>query len=291
MKRKEQKTSMGWLPDLPDIRDYTMDNAKIKPLLQAIKFDTSEKKRARKSIDLSRWCSPIEHQEDLGSCSAHAGVGLLEFYERKNHGKHIDASRLFLYKATRNLLHFEGDSGASLRATMAAMVLFGVPPEEYWTYDIEYFDDEPPAFCYSFAQNYQALKYFTLDPPTLSKQDVLEMLKLFLANGLPSMFGFSVYNSYLDVGKDGYIPFPGDTESNLGGHAVMAVGYDDSLIIVNKEAGFETKGAIKIRNSYGKGWGNKGYGWLPYDYILEGIAEDFWALAYNEWVDTKKFGL
>lgn len=65
----------------------------------------------------------------IGSCTANAGVGLVEYFERRAFGKHLDASRLFLYKVTRNLLHLTEDTGAYLRTTMAAMALFGVPPK------------------------------------------------------------------------------------------------------------------------------------------------------------------
>ena len=93
----------------------------------------------------------------LGPVRPMRGVGLVEYFERRAFGKHIDASRLFLYKVTRNLLNWRGDTGAFLRSTMGAMVLFGVPPEQYWPYRIEEFDKEPPPFCYAFAQNYQAI--------------------------------------------------------------------------------------------------------------------------------------
>ena len=100
------------------------------------------------------------------------GSGMVEYYELKAFGKHIDASRLFLYKATRNLMHETGDTGATLRSTMGALALFGVPPEEYWQYDIKKFDEEPPSFCYAFAMNYQSLKYVRLDPANKPAKDV-----------------------------------------------------------------------------------------------------------------------
>ena len=91
-------------------------------------------------------------------------MGLLEYYQRRALGKHLDASRLFLYKVSRNLLGWTGDQGAYLRTTMKAMVLFGVPPEAYWPYNVDDFELEPPAFCYAFAQSYQTTKYYRLDP-------------------------------------------------------------------------------------------------------------------------------
>jgi len=170
--------SMGWLPDYPDFRDYTEDTEEIKDLLT--KTSVKPHKEAGglsfpTTIDLREWCSPIENQGDLGSCTActaQAGVGLMEYLQIRAFKIHTDASRLFLYKATRNLLHWTGDTGAFLRTTMGAMRLFGVPPEEYWPYTTIkptgtpipqfHFDVEPPAFCYSFAKEYGAIRYLIL---------------------------------------------------------------------------------------------------------------------------------
>jgi C1A family cysteine protease len=242
------------------------------------------------SVDLRQWCSPIENQLSLGSCTAHAGVGIVEYYEKRAFGKYIDASRLFLYKATRNLLHWTGDTGAFLRSTMGALVLFGVPPEEYWPYKIPDFDKEPTAFCYAFAQNYQTIKYYRHDPPGTSADVLLNRIKTYLSAGHPSMFGFTVYSSIDQADKTGKIPYPCKGERIEGGHAVAAVGYDDKIKITNaRPCGIETTGALLIRNSWGTGWGDAGYGWLPYEYVLKGIAEDFWSALKQEWVDTGRF--
>ena len=295
---------MGWLPDYPDYRDYTVEKDQVAPRLIRLGQKESVKAMLTKvgiaepaklsippSVDLRAWCAPIENQGALGSCTANAGVGLMEYYERRAFGRHIDASRLFLYKATRNLLHWTGDRGAFLRSTMAAMVLFGVPPEEYWPYVIADFDKEPSSFCYAFAQDYQAIQYFRLDPPATPKDLLLKRTKSFLAAGLPSMFGFTVFSSIGQARDDGKIPYPCQGERILGGHAVVAVGFNDEIKIQNTTCGVETAGALLIRNSWGTGWGNRGYGWVPYEYILRGLAIDWWSLLKNEWVDTKEFGL
>lgn len=281
---------MGWLPDYPDFRDYTVDHPDIKSMLHKAGLKSSGKVSLPSVVDLRPWCSPIENQGALGSCTANAGVGIVEYFERRAYGKHIDASRLFLYKTTRNMLHWTGDTGAFLRSTMGALVLFGVPPEEYWQYVVADFDKEPPAFCYAFAQNYQALRYYRLDPPTTPGDVVLARVKTNLSAGLPSMFGFTVYNSYTQANTTGKIPYPTAGERIVGGHAIVAVGYDDNMKIKNSNAGaVETTGALLIRNSWGGGWGAAGYGWLPYEYVLKRLATDWWSLLSNEWVDTGNF--
>jgi C1A family cysteine protease len=300
-----KKFGMGWLPDYPDFRDYTAEHNKVASSLKALGQKDSVKamlskvgvaKRAKTSlpdsVDLKEWCSPVEDQGELGSCTAQAGVALVEYFEKRAFGKHLDASRLFLYKATRNTLHWTGDTGAFLRSTMGAMTLFGVPPEEYWPYDVANFDKEPPAFCYAFAQNYQAISYYRLDPPGTPKDTLLKQIKTNLAGGLPSMFGFTVYNSISQATTTGKIPYPTSGENVLGGHAVVAVGYDEAMKIKNTSpGGIETTGAVLIRNSWGINWGSNGYGWLPYEYVLKGVAVDWWSLLKNEWVDTEEFRL
>lgn len=291
MSESKEKWGMGWLPDYPDFRDYTMDHEEIKPMIKKIGVAESVKTSIPVSVDLREWCSPIEDQGSLGSCTANAGVGIVEYYEQRAFGKHIDASRLFLYKTTRNLLHWTGDTGAFLRTTMGAMVLFGIPPEEYWPYVIADFDKEPSAFCYAFAQAYQAIRYYRLDPPVTPKDTLLKRVKTFLASGLPSMFGFTVYSSIRQARDDGKIPYPCQGEEISGGHAVAAVGYDDKMRIENTLCKKVSTGALLIRNSWGTEWGDRGYGWLPYEYVLKGLAIDWWTLLKNEWVDTKRFGL
>jgi len=298
-----EKLGMGWLPDYPDFRDHTIDKDEItarlkgfgqkdsiKVMLSKVGVAKPAKAALPPSADLRAWFSPIENQGSLGSCTANAGVGVVEYFERRAFGRHIDASRLFLYKGSRDMLHWTGDTGALLRTTMGALVLFGVPPEEYWPYVIADFDKEPSAFCYAFGQSYQAISYYRLDPPGTNKNDLLNRIKLNLTAGLPSMFGFTVYSSYVQAATTGKIPYPTTGERIVGGHAIVAAGYDDKMKIKNANSGaVETVGALLIRNSWGTGWGAGGYGWLPYEYVLKGLATDWWSLLKNEWVDTGNF--
>jgi len=280
---------MGWLRDLPDFRDYTDKNEKIAPHLEAIGIAQPEKLTVPPMIDLRAYCSPVEDQGALGSCTANAVVGLVEYFERRAFGKYIDASRLFLYKATRDLLHWTGDTGAYLRSTIGALALFGVPPEEYWPYKITTFDIEPSAFCYAFAQDYRAISYFRLDDMATTPAALVTKIKAGLAAGIPCVFGFTVYSSIAQAAKSGRIPYPGKGEKVLGGHAMLVIGYDDNVTITNSNSGATSKGALLIRNSWGPTWGNHGYGALPYDYVTQQLAVDFWSLTKQDWTDTGSF--
>jgi C1A family cysteine protease len=174
---------------------------------------------------------------------------------------------------------------------MGALVLFGVPPEEYWPYTDKSpdFDIEPPAFCYAFAQNYQTISYLSLDPPGTARDILLRTVKAYLAAGIPSMFGFPVYESFYGSRTSGEIPFPCPNEDTRNGHIVVAIGYNDNKAIRNPNCDKETNGALLIRNSHGEHWGEAGYGWMPYEWVLKGLAVDWWTLLKSEWVDSDQF--
>lgn len=239
--------SYGWVPDIPDKRDYLY--RAIKPVV-----------RLPKEADLRGYCSPVEDQGSLGSCTAQALAGNLEFLDEMDDSRHTDTSRLFIYYNERVLIDtVEYDSGASLRDGIKTLRNDGACPEDIWPYNIERFSRKPPAKCYAEAKKHRIESYYRIAA-------LNEMLTC-LADGYPFVFGFTVYESFqsVTVARTGIVNMPAGNESALGGHAVMAVGYD--------QAGKR----FLVRNSWGIKWGMKGYFTMPFEY-LEGLADDFWTV-------------
>jgi C1A family cysteine protease len=246
----------GWIPDLPDSRDRMF--AAPPATLGALPA----------SVDLRGQCPPVYDQGALGSCTANAIAGALQFDEMKQAEADAFApSRLFIYYNERVI---EGtvdeDSGAMLRDGIKSVSKQGAPHEALWPYKVTTFRDKPGAAAYKDAARHQALLYQRV-PRTL------DQMKGCLADGYPFVFGFSVYESFESaaVARSGVVPLPSPRESLLGGHAVLAVGYDDA------------SARFVLRNSWGGAWGQAGYGTIPYEYLLNAnLSDDFWTVRLVE---------
>ncbi|CAN5258813.1 hypothetical protein BH10PSE4_BH10PSE4_03370 [soil metagenome] len=243
------------------------------------------------AISLRAQCGPVEDQGSLNACTAHAAVALMNLVEATLNKRAFVGSRMFLYKVSRSLLHMTGDSGAYLRTAAGALALFGLPPEAYWAYDPSLLDVEPTGFCYQLGQQYRASSYFRIDSTGISPQAVITRIKGLLQQGLPAMIGYTVYfGAEFQAHASGGIPLPLATDLKVGGHALMICGYDDAKVITNSSTGGATStGAFEIQNSRGVGWGEQGFGWLPYDYVLNGLATDVWSVINMNWVDLQPF--
>lgn len=243
----------GWIPDLPDRRDWRYVRPKQVHRLPA-------------RVDLRMGCSPVEDQGDLGSCTAQALAGALEFLERRKAKSFQDRSRLFIYYNERVITRTtHEDSGAMLRDGIKTLVQQGACGEQRWPYIVKNFKMKPPAACYTEGREHQITAYRRIES--------LQAMKACLADGFPFVFGFTVYESLetRTVARTGRIPMPGRRERAVGGHAVMAVGYDEKT-----ESFF-------IRNSWGAGWGDHGYGTLPYAYLdSRDLSDDFWTIRSGE---------
>jgi C1A family cysteine protease len=242
----------GWTPDLPDKRDR-MFAVPLRAL-----------KALPPSVDLRSVCPPVVDQGQLGSCTANAIAGALEFNQMKENLADVFApSRLFIYYNERVMEHtVDEDSGAMIRDGIKSVAKQGAPHETLWPYDISTFKTKPSAAAYKDAAKHRAILYQRLTP-------TLDQLKGCLASGFPFVFGFSVYESFESqaVAKNGKVPMPKPQEQLLGGHAVLAVGYNDA-----------SKRFI-VRNSWGTGWGLAGYFTIPYAYLTDAnLADDFWTI-------------
>jgi len=237
----------GWVPDVPDQRDYLY--RAIKPVI-----------RLPKEADLRKYCSSVENQGNLGSCTANALAGNLEFLDNRIDLEYKDVSRLFIYYNERALEGtVEFDSGASLRNGIKTLRKTGYCWEESWPYNIALFAKKPSRRCYAEAESRCIQSYHRIT-------SLSEMLTC-LAEGYPFVFGFAVYESFETerVAKTGVVRMPRKSERMLGGHAVLAVGFE------------QQKKRFLVRNSWGEGWGDHGYFTMPYEY-LETLAADFWTI-------------
>ena len=246
----------GWKPDMPDHRDYRY--AAPRKFLGILP----------PSVDLRSGCPVVYDQGQIGSCTANA-IGAAHQFEQMKQDKEkaFNPSRLFIYWNERDMEGSVGqDAGAQIRDGIKSVVSLGVCPESQWDYDTSRFTTKPPQPCYDEALKHQVMEYQRVD-------NTLAAMKGCLAEGYPFVLGFSVYESFEsdEVASTGDAPMPGPRESQLGGHAVMAVGYDDATQ------------RFLIRNSWGPGWGKDGNFTLPYEYLTNSdLSDDFWTIRMVE---------
>jgi len=254
--------SLGWLPDLPDHRDFVY--AAPTPTLKALPAST----------DLRSQCpKQIYDQGRIGSCTANAIAGAIEFDQIKQAKPIATPARLFIYYNERAMEHtILTDSGAQIRDGIKSVAKLGAPPESLWPYDDTppnpedapcpdcKFTHKPPPSCYTEALKHKILTYQRIP-------NNLGTMKGCLASGYPFVFGFTVYDNFPFQTATGEVPMPGAQNGVLGGHAVLAVGYDDA------------KQMFIFRNSWGATWGQGGYGFIPYAYLIDSnLSDDFWTI-------------
>ena len=237
--------------DSEDLRDYSYRSIIFKKATDL-----------PKSVDLRSKMSPVVDQGELGSCTANAIVsGLREYLEIITGQSLVRLSRLFLYYQERKLENtVNEDSGAEIRDGMKVLNQIGVCPESDDPYDIRNFKQAPSAKAVTNAAQYEITEYHRILD--------LNGLKAALAEGLPVVFGFKVYESFesATVAKTGQVPAPKKGEQYLGGHAVLAVGYVDQE---------KSGGNVIVRNSWGNTWGDQGYFYMSYT-VFKKLLMDMW---------------
>lgn len=252
VRRPSKHGGYGWARDIPDARDVLY----AAPIM-------SLRKGLPSSVDLRPKCPPIYDQGQLGSCTGNGIAAAIQFDQMKLGQKSFAPSRLFIYYNERVI---EGtvssDSGAQVRDGLKSVATLGAPPETDWPYDISKFTDRPPDQAYSDAKLDLVSTYSRV-------AQVLPQMQGCLAEGFPFVLGITVYDSFESdtVAKTGVVPMPDQSESAIGGHCILAVGYDNK------------KRVFILRNSWGTSWGMKGYFTIPYEYLLDPhLASDFWTI-------------
>ena len=212
-------------------------------------------------VDLRNKMPAVYDQGNLGSCTANALCGLVGYVKPAI----PFGSRLFVYYNERKIENtISEDAGATLSSGIKCLKKYGVCQESEWSYDISKFTVRPPQKCYD-----DALQNIALQVKNIPKNK--DSMKNSLFNGNPFVVGFLVYESFESqkVANTGYVPLPKlGKEKLLGGHAVTCVGYD------------ENKQVWIMRNSWGTGWGENGYFYMPYKYLTSDLASGaFWTIT------------
>lgn len=252
----QQAKHYGWIPDLPDHRDWKYAApARVLADLPS-------------RVDLRDYCPEVLDQGELGSCTANAIANAHLFDQMAQQAKHpMPPSRLFIYfneRWTEGTV--QSDSGAQIRTGIKTIADYGVCSEKRWPYVIGKFAKRPPKGAFTEALKHQSVTYRRIE-------QTLNDMRGCLAAGHPFVFGFTVYDAFESptVARTGVLNMPGKGERCRGGHAVLAVGYD------NASARF------LVMNSWGDGWGDDGFFTIPYAYLLDSnLAADFWVVSTVE---------
>jgi C1A family cysteine protease len=249
----------GWHPDLPDFRDHLRKVAPPTGLPV--------------SVDMRAGCPPVYDQGDLGSCTANAIAGAVEFDLMKQKLAVFAPSRLFVYYNERAVEgSIASDSGAAIRDGIKSVNTLGVPPETDWPYIESQFAVKPPPKAYQAALLSRSLVYQSVGT-------AVGQCKSTLAAGSPVVIGFTVYDSFESdaTAETGIMTMPAGDESVLGGHAVLMVGYSD-VAWKDTHTGHTLPPGFIVRNSWGGAWGLGGYFIMPYGYVTPDLMDDFWTV-------------
>lgn len=258
---KERKIQpYGWIPDIPDPRDKYVEKD-MPELMTTTSLPAI--------MDLREHMPAIVYDQGaLGSCTANAIASAIEYDQIKQAAEDYNPSRLFIYYCERIIEKTVSyDSGASLRDGMKSITKQGAPHEKLWPYKTSKFKTKPSTAAFTDGLVHQAIKYARVTHSLIGMKNVL-------SKGFPFVFGFAVFDSFESptVAQTGNVPLPDlSREGLLGGHACLCCGFD------------ENKQVFICRNSWGKGWGDQGYFYLPYEYMVNpDLVADLWAVKLME---------
>jgi hypothetical protein len=241
----------------PDGNSVSLSGYRYRPPAENAKKYSAQASNVQKlppKVDLRPYMTAVENQGELMSCVANAVAGAYEYLVKRHQGEEAyDVSRLFVYYNARAK---EGpvneDSGSYIADAISSLGEFGACSEETWCYDPQQVNAEPSADAYSEAEEF-LVEDVVLLPLTLDDW------RHTLAEGYPIVFGISLYESFDKQKKAGVVPLPSPAEAARaahGGHSMLCVGYSDPDQI------------FIVRNSWGTDWGDKGYCYIPYSYLV-----------------------
>lgn len=267
--RTSQERRSGWHPDVPSPLDYTSRTPGVAHLLHQLPVSTHGDVR---SVDLREYfpAVPIDTQH-LASTPA-ACLAIVEYFLGRTLGEGESHSITFLEKVARNISGVSRSSSLGIRTTLKAIRKFGVVAQEYWPCTPNYRHAEPTAFAYAVAKPIEGFAYFRVTGYQNDGHIQLRLIRSFLQAGFPLVFGTPLPDR---EGDAGFIPYVSSLFTSEQGQAFVAVGYDDSRY---------RRGALLIRTNWGPMWGEASYAWLPYDYVLGGLAINFWTSIAPAWV-------
>ena len=252
--------NLGCIKDKPDPRDF--------------KFLKTTHWTELSPIDLRPFCPPVRAQGHIGSCTAFASTQLFDFVRKKNKLVNWKPSPLFTYYATRKFANLQDqDSGASVREALKSTARDGVAMERHWPYNISKFKENPTEEAWINAEKHQTLEYSRVDD--FDKSAFLGCLN----DGYPFIFGIYLYTSFnsFQTVLTGIVPVPDkENEKRIGGHCMMAVGW--------KKMEYEgvEKEFLIVQNSWGDTWADKGFCYIPLEYIMSNDTFDFWTIRLTE---------
>lgn len=280
-----RRQGRGWLPDLPDFRDLAFGDdgpGEVSQLQDWLREASGPRNKPPKRVDLrqafedSHW--QVHDQGPLNTSSVFAVLDLVDYFERIARDRETAGSHAFVYAMARRLASARGDGGVSIRNCLKALRRFGLPPEHYWPYDEQHVTEQPlDPLLFSFAREYADLHYLRVVAVNRSGKKTLRAIRQTLSAGFAIVCGFATPNRLPD---DGDVPFRPDLHDVAAGQAVTLLGYDD-----RRRIGTEV-GALLFRSSWGPSWGDAGYGWLPYAFVQQRMAGDFWTLLKRDWVEV-----
>lgn len=243
---------LGYIPDLPDHRDWPFAASAQLPPTLPVKVDLRPQTYPR----------PCYDQQSANSCTGNSTGAMFGFVDRKQGGANINPSRRQIYYDARALDGLESiDRGAYIRSALKTLADKGVAPEEMFSYDVGKINEQPPPAVYATALLKQALAYLRLDIN-------VDAMRACLAEGYPFVLGSSLFENFYDGHATGMIPMP--SGSFVGGHALMYVGYDDAI------------SRFIVQGSWGT-WGDDGFIYMPYSYAAnEDYSADCWTIRSLE---------